>query len=31
MIEELEKEGISIKDLEKLKEAGFHTVESVMF
>jgi len=31
MIEEMEKEGISIKDLEKLKEAGYNTVESVMF
>lgn len=31
MIERLEQEGVSMKDIEKLKEAGYNTVESVTF
>ena len=31
MIEQLEAEGIAMKDIEKLKEAGYNTVEAVSF
>jgi DNA repair protein RAD51 len=31
MIEALEQEGVSMKDIEKLKEAGYNTVEAITF